>query len=60
MLARRCELVNDGKGLVIRFRKLVQGQMPHWLNRIEVRRVDLPLKVTFWAVLLIRIRIREE
>ena len=39
---------------------MVQGQMPYRLNRIEVKRVDLPLRVTFWAVLLIRIRIREE
>ena len=31
-----------------------------WLSRAEVRRVDMPSRVTFWAVLMIRISIKKE
>ena len=34
--------------------------MPPWLNRAEVRRVDMPSRATFWAVLMVRISIRKE
>ena len=30
------------------------------LNGAEVKRVDLPSRATFWAVLLVRISIRKE
>ena len=31
-----------------------------WLNRVEVKRVDMPSRATFWAVLMIRISIGKE
>ena len=34
--------------------------MPHQLHKVEVRRVDLPSKATFLAVLLVRISIRKK
>ena len=33
--------------------------MPPWLNRAEVRRVDLPSREMFWVVLLIKVSIRK-
>ena len=33
--------------------------MPSRPNKVEVKRVDLPSRVMFWAVLLVRISIRK-
>ena len=42
------------------FKKVVQGQMLPRLNRAEFRKVDMPSKATFWAVLMARISIKKE
>ena len=34
--------------------------MPPRLNRTKVRRVDMPSRATFWAILIVRISIRKE
>ena len=33
--------------------------MPPWLNRAEVRKVDMLLTITFWAVLMVRLSIKK-
>ena len=40
-----------------RSRKVVRGEMPHRLSKVEVRRCSLPSRATFRDILLIRIHI---